>query len=601
MATIPQDAIAPTVSAQDLTALQQAVAHFDRTQLIWSSGFLAGLAGSTVPDASVTNVRPAAAANAVSSGQTNEWHIFYATETGNSRCVAETLAAEAAKAGLGTTLQDLRDVRPKVLKRVNQAVFVIATHGIGEPPEGSEAFFEFWLSDKAPTLENLDYSVLALGDSSYADFCDIGRRFDARLRALGASTVVERIDCDLDFDTPSAVWTKSVVKHARSIEPHVELPRAAHLSAVPTTHAYDRQHPFDAEILARQAITGRNSSKDVRHIELNLESSGLVYQPGDSLGVMPTNSPQIVNALLDAIGCEGDDPVVIDGQTANLHEAFSHSLEITVLSRPVLDAVAATQPQLQSILDSRDDLSNYLETRQLIDLVREFPIEWQPQQISDALRRLTPRLYSIASSPDLNADEAHLTVAVVDYERFGRRHWGSASSFLTGDTSLASVYVEPNDHFRLPVDGNVPIIMVAAGTGVAPFRAFVEHRREHGHKGRNWLVFGDRTFSNDFLYQLEWLRHRRDGLLTHLDVAFSRDQQRKQYVQHRILEKGATVYGWLQQGAHVYVCGDAKYMAADVDRALHLVIAEHGGLSEDNAHTYVNELKQMARYQRDVY
>ncbi len=601
MASNPQDAFAATVSADDLTALQQTVAHFDREQLIWSSGFLAGLAGSTAPDAFVHDVRSTTAANVALSTQSDTWHIFYATETGNSRNVAERLAAEAGKVGLATELQDLRDVRPKVLKKIDNAVFVLATHGIGEAPEGSEPFFEFWMSDKAPRLEQLKFSVLALGDSSYADFCEIGRAFDARLRELGAASVVERADCDLDFESPAATWANQVVAHARESAGSVEAPRSTHLSAVPTLPAFTKQQPFSSEILTRQAITGRGSSKDVRHIEMDLEGSGLVYLPGDSLGILPTNPPQLVAALLQAIDCSGDEPVEIDGHSMSLYDALSRDREITALSRPMLDAVAASHSRLQAILADRDQFADYLETRQLIDLVQEYRVDWSPQQFVDSLRRLTPRLYSIASSPDANPDEAHLTVAVVDYEKFGRHHWGTASNYLIGDATHAPVYIEPNDHFRLPTAGDTPIIMVGAGTGVAPYRAFVEHRREHGHNGKNWLIFGDRNISSDFLYQLEWLRYRKEGTLSNLDVAFSRDQDAKLYVQHRLIENSAQIFDWLEQGAHFYVCGDAKHMAADVHDALLSIVRRSGGVSDEDAREYVNELKRSHRYQRDVY
>ena len=601
MASVPQDAIAPTVSAEDLTALQQTVAHFDREQLIWSSGFLAGLAGSTAPQAFLGDIRSAAAANVAVSTQADTWHVFYATETGNSRRVAEQLAANAAAVGLQTEVQDLRDVRPKVLKNIENAVFVLATHGIGEPPEGSEPFFEFWMSDKAPRLEHLSFSVLALGDSSYADFCEMGRVFDARLQELGASAIVDRAECDLDFEVPSAAWTERVVEHARESATIIDVPRSPHLSAVPTSPAFTKQRPFSSEILTRQAITGRGSSKDVRHIELDLEGSGLIYLPGDSLGIVPTNPPQLVDALLEATAFKGDEQVAIDGNSTSLREALSRHKEVTALSRPILDAVAKSHPQLQTILADREQFSNYLETRQLIDLVQEFRVDWQPQQMIDSLRRLTPRLYSIASGPDANPDEAHLTVAVVDYEKYGRQHWGTASNFLIGDATHAPVYVEPNDHFRLPTDGDTPIIMVGAGTGVAPYRAFVEQRREHGHSGKNWLVFGDRNISSDFLYQLEWLRYRKDGTLSNLDVAFSRDQDAKLYVQHRLIENSARIYDWLEQGAHFYVCGDSKHMAVDVHDALLAIVQQQGGISDEDAREYVNELKRTRRYQRDVY
>ena len=582
MASNPQDVIGPTVDVADLAALQETVAHFDREQLIWSSGFLAGLAGSTAPQASAGSLQPVAAANSAA----DTWHIFYATETGNSRKVAEELASNAGIAGLTSELHDLSITRPKVLKNVENAVFVLATHGIGEPPEGSEAFFEFWMSDKAPQIPQLNYSVLALGDSSYADFCELGRIFDARLSALGGTSIVERVDCDLDFESPASSWTERVVEHARESTVVAAKPRPVHLAAVTNSPEHTKQNPFSAEILGRQIITGRDSSKRVQHIELDLEGSDLVYQPGDSLAVLPSNPPQLIDEIGKLTGIDGDEFL---------------DKEITALSRPILDAVAATHPNLQSILENRDQFSSYLATHQLIDLAHEFPVDWQQPQFVGALRSLSPRSYSIASSPDANPDEAHLTVAVVDYEKFGRRHWGSASNFLIGDTTHAPVFVEPNENFRLPAHGETPVIMIGAGTGVAPYRAFVEHRREHGHSGDNWLLFGDRNLSSDFLYQLEWLRYRKEGSLSELDVAFSRDQNEKIYVQDRLLEKGRQVYDWLQRGAHLYVCGDASHMARDVHNALEAIIKQYGGLTDEQTEEYIKVLKQAHRYQRDVY
>ncbi len=578
MAANPQDVIVPALDAADLSALQQTVAHFDREQLIWGSGYLAGLAERVAPV-----VRPL---EVTADASADTWHIFYATETGNSRRVAETLASDAGAIGLATELHDLSNTRPKLLKTVENAIFVLATHGVGEAPEGSEAFFEFWMSEKAPELHKLSFSVLALGDSSYADYCEMGRAFEARLLALGGKSIVERVDCDLDFELVATEWTESVLKHARETSTEIVIPQPVRLSAVTNKPLHSKQNPFAAEILSRQVITGRSSSKQVQHIELDLEASGLAYQPGDSLAVLPKNPPEILAQLVSISG---------------LDENRFADREITALSRPILDAVATCHSELQSILDDRDKFTQYLATRQLIDLVHEYPVDWQQPHYVDALRKLSPRSYSIASSPDANPDEVHLTVDVVDYKQFGRQHLGAASNFLISDVSHAPVFVEQNDNFRLPANGSTPIIMIGAGTGVAPYRAFIEHRQEHGHTGDNWLVFGDRNLASDFLYQLEWLRYRKDGLLTQLDVAFSRDQSEKIYVQQRLLENGHQIYGWLQRGAHLYVCGDATHMAGDVHNALLAIIKTQGGLSDDQTLQYVKTLKQTHRYQRDVY
>jgi sulfite reductase (NADPH) flavoprotein alpha-component len=427
VAANPQDIIAPVLDAADLSALQQTVSRFDREQLIWGSGYLAGLAGST------------AAIEAPLSGRTetttDTWHVFFATETGNSRSVAENLATAAGAAGIATELHDLSNTRPKVLKTISNAIFVLATHGIGEAPEGSEAFFEFWMSDKAPQLPDLNFSVLALGDSSYADYCEMGRVFESRLLVLGGTSIAERVDCDLDFESVAKVWTKKVIEHARETSTEINFPQPVRLSAVASTPLYSKRNPFAAEILTRQVITGRDSSKHVQHIELDLEGSGLIYQPGDSLAVLPSNPPQIVAQLATITG---------------LDEHLFAEKEITALSRPILDAVATDHPDLQAILDDREQFTSYLATRQLIDLVHEYPFDWQQPQFINALRKLSPRSYSIASSLDANPDEVHLTVDVVDYEQFGRRHLGAASNFLISETSHAQVFIEPNDNFSVP-------------------------------------------------------------------------------------------------------------------------------------------------------
>jgi len=576
MAALPQEIQAPTVNADDLQALRQVVEKFDRSQLIWTSGYLAGLAGNTAPLAAVPSVAPG----------TETWHVFYATETGNSRDVAEQLVQQAQAAGCATELHDLSNTRPKLLKSIGHAVFVLATHGIGEAPEGSEAFFEFWLGDKAPGLKHLQYSVLALGDSSYADFCEMGRVFDARLGALGATAIAERVECDLDFQPPADRWIESVLECAQAdSKPSAPSP-AAYLNAVSESPLHNRRNPFAAEVAQQQIITGRSSSKQVLHVELDLEGSGLVYQPGDSLAVWPENPPQIIEAVAAATGLEAQ--VLADK-------------EITALSRPLLDAVAKQHADLQEILHDRERFAAFLATRQLLDVAYEYPVDWQQPEFTAALRKLLPRSYSIASSPDANPDEAHLTVALVDYEKFSRRHWGAASNFLASETEQVPVFVESNDNFRLPEDTDAPIIMIGAGTGVAPYRAFIEQRREHGHTGDNWLVFGERNFASDFLYQLEWLRYRKAGILTRLDVAFSRDQVEKVYVQDRLLENAQQIYTWLERGAHVYVCGDATRMAGDVHAALLKLIQQQSGGNEESAAEYLLALKQARRYQRDVY
>ncbi len=462
------------------------------------------------------------------------------------------------------------------------------------------------MSDRAPRFESLNYSVLALGDSSYDDFCATGKVVDARLAELGGTRLHERVDCDLDFEREAQIWIKTVVSKANEAAGADQQPTVAvaHLHAV-APQRVTRQNPFIAEVLVNQRITGRNSSKNVQHIELSLEESNINYLPGDALGVMPQNPPQLVEQYIQRLGVDADTPVNLDNHELSLQEALSKQLEITRLSRGFLKDYAGVTGDLQiaGLLgnENKPTLQRYLNEYQPIDVLNESNHQIPAQVLVNTLRKLTPRLYSIASSPDANPDEVHLTVAIVRYQAFDTPHWGSASNFLASDTASVPVYIQANPHFRLPQNADASVIMIGAGTGVAPFRAFIEHRRLHGAKGQNWLIFGDRTFSADFLYQLEWQRYLKQGSLQRLDLAFSRDQAQKIYVQQRIREQGRTLYDWLENGAHLYLCGDALNLAPAVHQALIDVISRQHGGNVDSAEDYLRDMKRSGRYQRDVY
>ncbi|MBN1238912.1 MAG: assimilatory sulfite reductase (NADPH) flavoprotein subunit [Gammaproteobacteria bacterium] len=612
MSAVRADAAPPLVDRDTVTGLDALAQNLDREQLIWSSGYLAGLAAARGAGQAVAHAPQSAAAAAADE---SPCLILYATETGNCRRVAQAVDEQMRAAGLKTRLVDLRDFDAKSLRRARRATFVVATHGLGDPPEGTEAFFEFWTSERAPRLEELSYSVLALGDSTYEDFCEIGRELDERLEALGARRIHDRVDCDVDFEDDAATWRDAVVEAVAEAaradggagQPAGGAPTVTSLhpafAPAPAQPAHSRERPFMAEILVNQKITGRESSKDVRHVELSLEGSGLTYQPGDAIGIWPENPPALVDTLLELTGLDGDAEVTVGKEASSLRDALTRRLEITKLSRGFAEAYANAldDSELKRVLASADTAREYLAPRQIVDVVAEHRGRVDAQQFAGALRKLTPRLYSVASSLDAYPDEAHLTVGVVEYERFGRAHVGAASSFLAGSARESRTYVEPNDHFRLPADPATPVIMIGAGTGVAPYRAFVQHRALHGAAGESWLIYGDRTMRSDFLYQLEWLRHVKEGVLTRLTVAFSRDQVKKIYVQDRIAESAADLYDWLERGAHVYVCGEAENMAPAVHAALAGVIGRIGGKSEEQAEEYLQQMKAAKRYQRDVY
>jgi sulfite reductase (NADPH) flavoprotein alpha-component len=598
MSTLAVDSIALPLDNEQTNRLHEAVAGLSPAQLQWVSGYVAGLAAAGTPAAAV----PATVA-AADTG--NTLTVLYGSQTGNGRAIAESLAGRARAKGFAVQVESLAVYRPAGLKRETLVAFVISTHGEGDPPDDAELFHEFVLSAKAPKLPNLRYAVLALGDSSYVNFCQTGRELDARLAELGAERLGDLVECDLDYDGPAAAWTSRLLDRLPEwLEAGAAVPR---LRAVESTVAWDRQHPFMAEVLANQKITGRDSTKDVRHIELSLEGSGIRYEPGDSLAVVAHNPPELVRELVDVLGLDAEAVVTVREQGMSLGDALTKELEITAPSLGFLKqwAKLSDAGQLRALLEAGDPkaLARFLATHQIVDVVRLYTASVTAADFAASLRRLSPRSYSIASSLAANPDEVHLTVAAVRYDAFGRPHWGAASTFLAdrvGEGQQVAVFVEPNTRFRLPADDK-PIVMIGPGTGVAPFRAFVEERAERGASGRSWLFFGDRNFSSDFLYQLEWHRHLKQGQLDRLTVAFSRDQDRKVYVQHRIREHAAELYRWLQDGACLYVCGDAKYMAGDVDAALADVIAGQAGIGGDEARARLKEMRREGRYQRDVY
>ncbi len=593
MNTRAAGSVLPPIQDDRLQRISAEVADMTSAQLQWVSGYIAGLGAG----------RSSAAPQPVDSRALT---ILYGSQTGNGEGIAGALAKKATDSGFPTVLQNLASYRPANLKRESVVVLVVSTHGEGDPPDDAELFCEFLMSARAPKLAGLSYAVLALGDRAYVNFCQTGRELDARLQELGARRLMPIVECDLDYDEAAASWRNEIVGQ---LPEWLDLtPVVPHLRAVESRTKYGKENPFAAEVLSNQKITGRHSTKDVRHIELSLEGSGLTYEPGDAVAVVGSNPPQLVAQFLDLIGAAADESLQLDDDIVTLRDALTNCLEITAPNPSFLRAWfdVCGSPELGALLEDgrQEALIGFLQEQQVVDVVRRYPADIDPQRFVSMLRKLSPRSYSIASSPGANPDEVHLTVAALRYQAFGSEHWGAVSTHIAdrvGEGESLAIYIEPNSRFRLPADDTTDIIMIGPGTGVAPFRAFVEERAERGATGRNWLFFGDRNSSSDFLYQLEWQRHLASGALHRLDVAFSRDQDEKIYVQDRIRENSAELYRWLEGGAVTYVCGDARHMAGDVNDALADVLVQHAGLDRDAAEARLAALRREGRYRRDVY
>lgn len=595
--SIPPQSTTP-FNDQQYQLFQQFLSSLQPAQTAWAAGFLSALAMQDGGRAATLATGP------------SDITILVGSQTGNSEKLAKLAQERAAARGLRTVVKKMGEYKLPQLKSEKNVLAIVSTHGEGEPPDNAKEMYEFLFSKRAPQLKQTHFAVLALGDSSYEFFCKTGADFDRRFEELGATRLHPRVDCDVDYDDKADAWMEAVLSELAG---RVEIVAPSTIVAggyVPAAaSAYSRRHPFPATLLEDIILNGRGSEKETHHFELSLEGSGLVYEPGDALGVCPTNAPDVINDLLAVLHFSEDEKVTVEKETVTLREAFTRLLEITIITRPVIQkyATLVKRKKLDALLaeDNKEALSAYLYGREIVDMVTDFPSKSiSPQEFVDCLRKLPPRLYSIASSLKQHPDEVHLTVAAVRYQSHGRARKGVASTYLAdriGDDVKVPVYVDANSNFKLPADSSKPVIMIGPGTGVAPFRAFVEEREATGATGRNWLFFGDQHFTTDFLYQAEWQRYHKSGLLNKISVAFSRDQAHKVYVQHRMVEQSRELYAWLQDGAHLYVCGDEKRMAHDVHDALINLVAKEGQLSRDHAEEYVKLLQKEKRYQRDVY
>ncbi|MEO7319737.1 MAG: sulfite reductase subunit alpha [Chthoniobacteraceae bacterium] len=537
--------------------------------------------------------------------------VLYGSQTGTAEGVAKKAAKTAEARGFAPRVVCLEKFETVDLAKEERVLVITSTYGDGDPPDNAQGFWNWLSSDAAPRLEHTRYSVLALGDMNYPAFCEFGKKCDERLKSLGAKRVHARTDCDVDYEANMNAWTEGVFTALANGNDGAAVEQQSEIRNLKSEIAegFSRKNPFPARLIANRTLTGEGSGKEVRHFEISLAESGLEYEVGDALGIFPTNCDELVTDLLAALGCDGEEAVeTSDGAETSLRLALTQHYDISRPSTDLLKAAAergAAGGELTTLLDParKDDLEKWLWGREVIDVISDLATKFTPTEFIALLKKLQPRLYSISSSPKAHPSEVHLTVGAVRYDSHGRQRKGICSTFLADRASDAPVhvFVQPSHGFKLPLDGNVPVIMVGPGTGIAPFRAFLQERHATKAPGKNWLIFGDQKRETDFLYRelLEgWVA---DGHLTRLDLAFSRDQAEKIYVQNRMLEAAAELWSWLQAGAHFYVCGDASRMAKDVDAALHQIAASAGGLSAEAAAEYVARLKTDKRYQRDVY
>jgi sulfite reductase (NADPH) flavoprotein alpha-component len=602
------------LSLEQLRMVESLTETVTPDQALWLSGYLAGLhrgaRSAHEGEGALASFPSSASGTPQAAVGTRTLTVLYASETGNARALAKSLVEAAGAVGVKANLADVADYPARKLKDEQDLLVIASTHGEGDPPQSALGFFEFIEGRKAPKLAALRFAVLALGDSTYEFYCEAGKRIDRRLEALGATRIAPRVDCDVDYDRPAADWIETVVAAIAPGESRTPIAVTTAKPSAVSAPAHDRRNPFHATVIDNIGLTGRGSSKETRHIELSLEGSGIAFEPGDALGILPKNDPALVDNVLDSLSLPADAPIALDDAATTLGDALAARLDISAATPRFIDLWSELSGASElAAVKSGDQAQRaaFLRDHHVIDVLRRFPVKGvDPQRFVSGLRPLQPRLYSIASSQAFAPDEVHLTVTTLRYDLHGEARTGVASGHLAERVKpddRVPVYVQANPHFRLAAD-DAPIVMIGAGTGVAPYRAFLQEREARGASGKSWLFFGERNFLSDFLYQTEWQALLKSGVLGRMSVAFSRDRAEKVagkvYVQHRLREHADALYAWMQEGAHLYVCG-ATNLAPDVHRALRDIVERKGGLSQAAADEYLGEMQRSHRYQVDVY
>jgi sulfite reductase (NADPH) flavoprotein alpha-component len=596
-------------SSQQSLLLEQLLNSLDESRLLWLHGYIQGLIQSrqeNLPSSAqgLASLTVDSKMEVHSIPEKPSITVLYGTHTGNSRKIASQMLQQLEMAGHSARLADMSDYKSKDLKNEKFLLVIISTHGEGQPPLASEDFYEYIHSARSAALPGLSFAVLALGDKSYFHYCKTGADVDLRLEQLGATRLIPRQECDLDYSGPAQQWINNVIQvlpaigsGSRVISKPGNIPQPLILPS--------RSNPVEASVFTKIKLNGRNSEKKTYHLELQLPSEQMVYEPGDSIGIIPVNDQGLVHEMIHLLHADPELPVIFEQSSGSLGHTLTHKVELTKLTRENLERYGklAGVKELDLITSDKARMSALLYGSTWADLFRLFPSGISPEQFLSLARPIQPRLYSIASSARAYPGEVHITVSQVNYSLHGKTHTGVCSTYLAElpeTEEKLKIFFETNDSFRLP-SGDTDIIMIGPGTGVAPFRAFMQEREDSGARGKNWLFFGDWRFTSDFLYQTEWQEWHKKSLLHKIDLAFSRDQEQKIYVQHRMIEKSREVYQWIENGANIYVCGDMKNMAADVNKAFVEIVSREGGLSTEKAHEYVKSLRREKRYMEDVY
>lgn len=602
--------ISGILSAEQTESLLKLTESLTKDQLLWTSGYLAGLLSKqneisgqkTVESKPLIENEP---------GLT----ILYGSRTGNGEALAKKAQEIAHAQGLQATLKSMNDYKPRNLQSEKNLIVIVSTHGEGEPPFAAKTLHEFIYSKRATKLEGVRFAVLALGDSAYFHFCKTGKDFNEQLEKLGATRQVPLIACDIDFEDQAEQWLNdtiesfvkdSLISASKSTRQfHMDLNRQQVMKGKEIS--YSKKNPFSASVLEKISLHGKGSDRQTLHLELNTENANnLIFEPGDAAGIIPLNTPELVNEVLRVTGFPGEAEIELKGNKKTLYDALHSDFELSKITTDVVSRYLVFSPndRLQKLVDNPPEYKEYLKNSDIVDLFQDYPTNQTATDLINLLRPLQTRFYSISSSPKAFPGELHLTVGLVEFEDKGRHKKGTCSTFLSDiDAEKGSIklFIESNPGFRLPENEQTPIIMVGAGTGIAPYRAFVQHRELGENPGKSWLFFGNRNLETEFLYQTEWHDFLKTGALTNMDVAFSRDGDQKVYVQDRLLEKSVEVFQWLEEGAYFYICGDMKNMARRVQDTLVKIVEDQGGMSNENALKYVDLLGRERRLQLDVY